>query len=59
MSKITEEMEKETKRLLLEIQLKNAVNLLNGTLVKKTLSDYKGKVQKQIVITYDEDESFD
>lgn len=52
-------MDRETKIILLQIQLKNAVKLLDGTLTKKTIINSRGQSQKQIVITYDDNQDED
>jgi len=52
-------MDRETKIILLQIQLKNAVKLLDGTLTKKTIINSNGKNQKQIVITFNENQDED
>ena len=51
MNKITEE---QTKQALINIQLKNLAQLLNGKVSHFTLSYYTGKMSKEIRITYDD-----
>lgn len=47
-------MDKETKKVLFDIQLKNAVDLMGGELKFYSLSDYTGKRQYKIEILFDE-----
>ncbi|MAD25424.1 MAG: hypothetical protein CMO44_14780 [Verrucomicrobiales bacterium] len=41
------------KKFIIERQLENVRNILNGTLEKKLLVNSKGEVSRQIVINYD------
>ena len=41
------------KKFIIEHQLENVRNILNGTLEKKLLVNSKGEVSRQIVINYD------
>jgi hypothetical protein len=41
------------KNFIIEHQLENVRNILNGTLEKKLLVNSKGEVSRQIVINYD------
>jgi hypothetical protein len=41
------------KEFIIEHQLENVRNILNGTLEKKLLVNSKGEVSRQIVINYD------
>tara|TARA_Y100000385_G_C12604750_1_gene430353 strand:- start:310 stop:516 length:207 start_codon:yes stop_codon:yes gene_type:complete len=43
-------------KYIVEWQLENVRNVLNGTLEKKLLVNSKGEVSKQIVINYTENE---
>lgn len=42
------------KNFIIEHQLENVRNILNGTLEKKLLVNSKGEVSRQIVINYDD-----
>lgn len=49
-------MDEGFKKYIVEWQLENVRNVLNGTLEKKILVNSKGEVSKQIVINYTENE---
>ena len=49
-------MDEVFKTFIVEHQLENVRNVLNGTLEKKILVNSKGEVSKQIVINYTENE---
>jgi len=49
-------MDESFKKYIVEWQLENVRNVLNGTLEKKLLVNSKGEVSKQIVINYTENE---
>lgn len=49
-------MDEGFKEYIVEWQLENVRNVLNGTLEKKILVNSKGEVSKQIVINYTENE---
>ena len=49
-------MDEGFKKFIVEHQLENVRNVLNGTLEKKILVNSKGEVSKQIVINYTENE---
>ena len=49
-------MDEGFKKYIVEWQLENVRNMLNGTLEKKILVNSKGEVSKQIVINYTENE---
>ena len=50
-------MDKETKKILLDIQLNHVVKSLNAELTHSTVVDHKGNVLKRIIIEYQEEES--
>ena len=47
-------LENETKKLLMRIQLDNVVKLLNAQLYEQDVLDTNGIPKKRIVITYEE-----
>ena len=49
-------MDEGFKKYIVEWQLENVRNVLNGTLEKKILVNSRGEVSKQIVINYTENE---
>ncbi len=49
-------MDEGFRKYIVEWQLENVRNVLNGTLEKKILVNSKGEVSKQIVINYTENE---
>lgn len=52
-------MDRNTKLELLEIQLRNVVNLLDADVIRQQVVTSSGKQQRRIIITYDHDEVFD
>jgi len=46
---------KETRKHIVDIQLQNLLECLDGTLTRQTVIDSKGNTSKRIIITYNEE----
>jgi hypothetical protein len=45
-------MDKETSRMMIEIQLENICKIVNGTWHRQSLLNSKGELSERIIITY-------